>query len=143
MDITKIGDAVTWEVDGLLLVTVDTKPITFGGGNILFVYSDVDGTVSSDSNAAFLLFGLVDNVWVELLKADPKMVIADLAFDGDTVRLRFSGHGEVTGIVVESADTLLGPFAQETGASIRGIGHTLFEATMVRRRAQRFYRVVR
>jgi hypothetical protein len=141
--ITKSGDAVTWEVDGLLLATVDTKPITFGGGNILFAYSDVDGTVSSDPNAAFLLFGLVDNVRVELLKADPKMVITDLALDGDTVRLRFSGLGEVSGFAVESADTLLGPFAQETGASIQGIGENLFEATMVRRGAQRFYRVVR
>jgi hypothetical protein len=122
---------------------VDTKPITFGGGNILFVYSDIDGTVSSDPNAAFLLFGLVDNVRVELLKENPKMVITDLALDGDTVRLRFSGRGEVTGFAVESADTLLGPFAQETGASIQGIGENLFEATMVRRGAQRFYRVVR
>jgi hypothetical protein len=141
--ITKSGDAVTWEVDGLLLATVDTKPITFGGGNILFAYSDVDGTVSSDPNAAFLLFGLVDNVRVELLKEDPKMVITDLALDGDTVRLRFSGGGEVSGLAVESADTLLGPFVQETGASIQGIGENLFEATMVRRGAQRFYRVVR
>ena len=33
--ITKLGDTVTWEVDGHLLATVDTTKIMFGGENIL------------------------------------------------------------------------------------------------------------
>ena len=56
--ITKLGDTVTWEVDGHLLATVDTTKIMFGGENILIVYSDTNDTISSDPNAATLLFGL-------------------------------------------------------------------------------------
>lgn len=141
--ITKMGNTATWEVDGLLLATVDTTKIMFGGENILIVYSDTNDTISSDPNAAALLFGLVDNVRVELLKEPTTLEITRIAVDGDNVNLQFTGNGEATGFAIESADTILGPFIQESGARIQGTGQNLFEAMTIRNGPQRFYRVVR
>lgn len=64
VEIAKIGNTVTWTVDGLLLATVDiTAAGTLGGNNILFNQYDVNaGTTSADGND--LLFGLFDNVVV-------------------------------------------------------------------------------
>ena len=58
------GDTITWSIDGLLIATIDTTTVTLAGENILFMYSDVNATSSTDPNAIHLLFGLVDNVTV-------------------------------------------------------------------------------
>ncbi|MDI9372590.1 MAG: PEP-CTERM sorting domain-containing protein [Verrucomicrobiota bacterium] len=68
MEITKIGNTVTWSVDNLLLATVDlTTAGTLGGGNILFNQYDINSTVSTDPNSPDLLFGLIDNVRVTMI----------------------------------------------------------------------------
>lgn len=63
VSITKVGNTVTWDVDGVLLATVDISTNTFGGQNILFEQSDINAT---QTTAALdpMLFGLVDNVRV-------------------------------------------------------------------------------
>ncbi len=59
------GNTITWTLDGLLIATVDaTAAGTFGGGNILFNQYDINAGASTDANAPFLLFGLIDNVRV-------------------------------------------------------------------------------
>jgi len=64
VSITKLGDTITWTVDGLLIATVDASTVSLGGGNILLMYSDINATSSSDPNDVNLLFGLYDNVVV-------------------------------------------------------------------------------
>lgn len=65
MEIKKVGNTVTWSIDGLLIATVNTTTAgTLGGGNILFNQYDINGTVSADVNSPYLLFGLIDNVRV-------------------------------------------------------------------------------
>ena len=66
--ITKSGDLVTWAVDGIDLITLDTANfvIPTGGNNILFGYGDVNNGVSSNANAATFLATIVDNVKVEV-----------------------------------------------------------------------------
>lgn len=65
VEIAKLGNMVTWTVDGLLIATVDTTAAgTLGGNNILFNHFDINATVSSDPNSPALLFGLFDNVVV-------------------------------------------------------------------------------
>lgn len=64
VEIAKIGNTVTWTVDGLLLATVDiTTAGTLGGGNILFNQYDINAT-TTDAAGNDLLFGLYDNVVV-------------------------------------------------------------------------------
>lgn len=65
VEIAKLGNTVTWTVDGLLIATVDaTTAGTLGGGNILFNQYDINSTVSAESTSQDLLFGLFDNVVV-------------------------------------------------------------------------------
>lgn len=65
--ITKIGNTVTWDIDGVRIATVDTSTLTFGGGNILLNHFDINATSSTDVNADSLLFGLFDNVSVTVV----------------------------------------------------------------------------
>lgn len=66
--ITKVGNTVTWSLDGLLLATVDlTAAGTLGGGNILFSQYDINAGISTDTNAPATSFGLVDNVRVTVV----------------------------------------------------------------------------
>lgn len=65
VEIEKIDNIVTWKIDGLLIATVDTNGLTFGGDNIFLNRWEQNSTVSTDANRRALLFGLVDNVVVE------------------------------------------------------------------------------
>ena len=72
VDITRIGDTVTWHVNGTLLGTLDTSSFTTGGSNILFGHSDTNHT--TNSNAALLRdlqFTLIDNVVVTDVVPEP------------------------------------------------------------------------
>lgn len=62
--ITKVGNMVTWDIDGLRIASVDLSTAgAFGGSNILFAQSDTSlGQVAEASDP--LLFGLIDNVRV-------------------------------------------------------------------------------
>lgn len=64
VEITRTGDIVTWEIDGLLIATVDASTVTLGGGNIFFGHSDTNATSSTDANDTSLIFTLIDNVTV-------------------------------------------------------------------------------
>jgi hypothetical protein len=62
--IEKLGNTVTWSVDGKLLATVDASALTLAGGNILFNHYDTNAAQSTDPNSLALLFTLIDNVRV-------------------------------------------------------------------------------
>jgi hypothetical protein len=62
--IRKLGNTVTWSIDGKLLATVDASALTLGGGNILFNQADINSASSTDVNAPVLAFGLIDNIRV-------------------------------------------------------------------------------
>jgi len=64
VQITKIGDTVTYDIDGVRIGTVDISAITLGGENILLTYFDINASSSADPLAPDLLFGLFDNVSV-------------------------------------------------------------------------------
>jgi hypothetical protein len=61
--IDKVGDFATFSIDGLPIAMVDLTTVTLGGSNILFNQYDINSGSSSD--AAVLVFGLIDNVRVE------------------------------------------------------------------------------
>ena len=70
VNISKVGDSVTWTVDGLLLSNVDLTTVMFGGDNIFFGHSDTNATSSTDPNDIHLLFTLIDNVSVDQAPAE-------------------------------------------------------------------------
>lgn len=65
--IEKVGNNVTWTIDGRLIVSADISGAPLAGSNILFGQSDINATSSSDLNAGSLLFGLIDNVRVTVV----------------------------------------------------------------------------
>jgi hypothetical protein len=62
--INKSGNTATWQVDGILIATVDLTTVTLAGGNIFFGHSDINATSSTDPNDVNLLFTLIDNISV-------------------------------------------------------------------------------
>ncbi|MEZ6242635.1 MAG: GC-type dockerin domain-anchored protein [Phycisphaerales bacterium] len=65
VEIAKADGVVTWTVDNLLIAAVPIAGLTIAGGNICFGHADVNSSVSTNANAASLLFTLIDNVVVE------------------------------------------------------------------------------
>ena len=64
--ISKVGNTVTWSIDGVTIATGDVSSTTFGGGNIVFVQSDINAGQTTVAEAP-LLFGLIDNVIVTVV----------------------------------------------------------------------------
>ena len=65
-EITRTGNIITWEVDGVLMGTFDATSEPFGGDNFFLGQFDINAT-TADSEGAPLLFGLFDNVRVEVV----------------------------------------------------------------------------
>jgi len=76
--IEKVGDTVTWSIDGVLLATVDTAGMTLGGGELVFSQFDIQANASTDANSVDLQFGLIDNVRVEVIPEPTAMVLLGL-----------------------------------------------------------------
>jgi hypothetical protein len=68
-EILKVGNAVKYSIDGLLIFTVDATGLTMDGGNIEFIQSDINATVSTDATAPTYAFGLFDNITVTNISA--------------------------------------------------------------------------
>lgn len=64
--ITKVGSTVTWEIDGVLIATVDAGALTFGGDNIALIQSDINAG-QTDAAGGPILFGVYDNVRVTVV----------------------------------------------------------------------------
>jgi hypothetical protein len=65
ISLQKIGNTITYLIDGVLIATVNvTDAGTLGGTNILFNHYDINATVSTDPNRTNLIFTLIDNVRV-------------------------------------------------------------------------------
>ncbi|MEO2045866.1 MAG: PEP-CTERM sorting domain-containing protein [Pirellulales bacterium] len=79
--ITKLGDTVTWAVDGIDLIQLDISnfAIPTGGNNILFGHGDINNGSSGNAQAFDLLFTLVDNVKVEVAT----LTVEDADFNGN------------------------------------------------------------
>lgn len=90
--IEKRGTQVSWWIDGLRIATVDASAITFGGGNILFNYSDINAGLSTDPDSPFVAFGLFDNVRVETLATSVEEIeLAAPAIEGTDLVLSWTG----------------------------------------------------
>ncbi|HRZ38323.1 MAG TPA: PEP-CTERM sorting domain-containing protein [Candidatus Paceibacterota bacterium] len=76
--IEKIGDTVTWSIDGTLIATVDATGMTLGGGELVFSQFDINATASGDANSVDLQFGLIDNVRVEVIPEPTALVLLGL-----------------------------------------------------------------
>jgi hypothetical protein len=91
VQITKVGNIVTWNVDAVLLATLDLSTNgVLGGSNILLQQSDINSTASTDVNRTNLIFGLFDNVTVTAIPEPSFYRVAIVAVVGGfAARRRF------------------------------------------------------
>lgn len=65
ISLQKIGNTITYLIDGVLIATVNVQDAgTLGGTNILFNHYDINAGASADANRTNLIFTLIDNVRV-------------------------------------------------------------------------------
>lgn len=63
VSLKKVGNTITYRIDGVLIATVDaTEAGVLGGANILFNTFDINAATSTDTNAPAMAFTLIDNV---------------------------------------------------------------------------------
>lgn len=63
VSLKKLGNTITYSINGLLIATVDVNDAgALGGTNILFNHYDINATSSTDPNDSNLIFTLIDNV---------------------------------------------------------------------------------
>lgn len=83
VEITSVAGLVTWKVNDVALITVDTTKFApdkqLGGANILFGSGDINSGFSTDPYFPSVQFTLIDNVEVTALTASA----GDADFDGD------------------------------------------------------------
>jgi hypothetical protein len=144
--ITKIGNQISWFIDGLRLATVDASTVTLGGSNILFNYFDINGTVSTDPDSPFVLFGLIDNIRVESLTTTPQAPnITGIQVAGGNVQIDFSGATSDTAgaFGLQSSTDVATGYASESSATITQLAPGSFRAVNAVNGAVRFYRIQR
>jgi hypothetical protein len=74
VEISKVGNLVSWMVDGKQLITLDLTNYkssvgALGGNNIMFGHADINAGASNDPLRFDLLFTLIDNVKVSTIPA--------------------------------------------------------------------------
>ncbi len=103
-----------FSVNDLDIARVDLATVTLGGGNILFLQSDVNATSSTDPNKRSLLFGLIDNIVVRRV-GPPE--IAALRQDSPTTRTIAGSGLPRTPYAVQGSSDLAGTNWVEVGSS--------------------------
>ncbi len=69
VEVKKEGTLITWLVDNIALVTIESAEFTTptGGNNIMFGHADINSGVSNDPNYNPMMFTLIDNIEVSVL----------------------------------------------------------------------------
>ncbi len=128
VEISKIGNVVTWSIDALPIARVDTTNFATGtplatseptaGNNITFGQHDVNGSSSGDPNETSLLFSLIDNIKVE---------VAISALAGDLNGDGFVGIADLNIVLADwnngdpPNDPIVNPLADPSGDGFVGI----------------------
>lgn len=144
--IQKIGNEISWSIDGQLIATVDASTVTLGGGNILLNHFDINGSASSDLNASLLLFGLIDNVRVEAIPsggATPQITSIQVIDSNVQIDFTASPADAPENFVLESSADVNVGYADVTTATITQVSPGQFRAVASLDGAQQFYRIQR
>lgn len=142
--ITRIGNVVTWAIDGITIATVTNTALPFGE-NVFVGYQDV-WAGGSVSDVPEMSFGLVDNLRVQTLTppAAPVITGIQLVNGGSQVKITFTaGASDLPGAFsLVGSSTLTGTF-NGVAASITSPAAGQFEALTAVGAGNQFFRVRR
>lgn len=143
--ITKAGDTVTWQMDGVIVATVTNDPVNLST-NVFVGYQDrFSGSIS---DAPEMSFGLVDNLRVETYVNAPPVdgtpiSITSIKIIGGNVEITFTGPPAAlpSAFKLASAGTVTGTYTDDNSATLESLGAGSFKATTALNGAARFYRI--
>jgi hypothetical protein len=135
--LTKIGNTVTWAIDGVKIAAVDVSTFNFAT-NVFVGFYDPSGGVSPIPDVAFALF---DNVRVATMQ--PPFITA-IHTVGGNVQIDFTGSTSDTpaSFTLQSAGQVNGAFA-DVSSTIAVLGSGSFRATAPATAPVQFYRMRR
>ena len=145
MTITKIGDSVTWAIDGVTIATLEQGLGAFTTeGNIFVGYYDAFSSVSDNAATSF---GLVDNLVVHDLGAGDEASVVEITTINvleNSVELHVSlaGGDLFPGqLSLQSTAALGGAFADVAGASVEAEAGGFKITSPMPNAEQQFYRI--
>ncbi len=145
--ITKIGNEISWYIDGLRIATVDASTVTLGGSNFLFNYFDINAGRSTDPNSPSVAFGLIDNVRVEALTPTLPQApeVLSIVVTGNSVQIDFTGSASDTAaaFTLQSSPNAESGYTSDSGATISQVSQGRFRVVVVVSGEKRFYRIQR
>ena len=145
--IAKVGNLISWYIDGLRIATVDASTVTLGGSNILFNYFDINASRSTDPNSASVAFGLIDNVRVEALTPTTPQApeVQSITVTSGNVQIDFAGASSDTqaAFTLQSSPNAESGYASESGATITQVSQGRFRVLVAVNGEKRFYRILR
>ena len=143
--ITKAGDTVTWQMDGVIVATVTNDPVNLST-NVFVGYQDRFAVTLSD--VPEMSFGLVDNLRVETYVNTPPVdgtpiSITSIKIVGGNVEITFTGPPAAlpSAFKLASAETLNGTYGDDNSATLESLGAGSFKATTALNGAARFFRI--
>jgi hypothetical protein len=135
--LTKIGNTVTWFVDGVTIAGLDVSAFSFST-NIFVGFYDPSGGVSPIPDVAFALF---DNLRVATMQSP---LITAIHTVGSNVQIDFTGSTSDTpaSFTLQSVGQVNGAFA-DGPSTITSLGSGSFRATAPTIGPVQFYRIRR
>ncbi len=147
--ITKLGDTLTWTIDGLSIATVNAAKYDFTLSTNIFVgHSDIN-TGQTTIGLDAVHFGLVDNLVVESLPAPTIPVITNITLvAGTSVQMDFSGATSdfPALFLVLTSTNVAGPYFNQNAfnTTLTQLSPGGFRAVVpYTTNAARFYRILR
>ncbi len=139
--ITKVGDVVSWAMDGIVIANVTNTLITLNS-NIFVGYQDRFATGNVSDEPA-MSFGLVDNLRVETYVSAP-LAITGIGFNGGNVEITFTGSTSANpgDFKLQSSLTPGSGYGDDNTASIVSNGPAgSFKASTARTGGAKFFRI--
>ncbi len=136
--ITKAGDTVQWQMDGITICTVTNDPVTLST-NVFVGYQDRFAVTLSD--VPEMSFGLVDNVRVETYLSAP-ITIPRIQVVGGNIEVVFSGPAEAAAgtFKLQSSGEVAGTYGDDNSATLSTVSAGVFKATTALN-GNRYYRI--
>jgi hypothetical protein len=143
--ITKLGNSLTWTIDGVSIATVNAAKLDYTLSTNIFVgQSDINATATAIGSES-MQFGLVDNLVVESLPAPVIPVITSIAIITNSVRVDFTGStNDFPALFLLMSSTNVAGTYLNQNATMSQLSPGAFRAvTPYTTNATRFYRILR
>lgn len=140
--ITKLGNTLVWQLDGVLMATVNAARLGYTlSTNIFLGQSDINNGQASTPE---MQFGLYDNLVVESLPA-PAVSITNINFAGSSALLTFTGgtNDPAAAYLLQQAPSVTGPYTNNLTATITNVSVGVFRAVAGTNAVTQFYRIQR